>query len=134
VPRHATPPTVLEPPKVGGHGVRDTGLGDAPQQAARAAEFELHRVGGPGSRFLITLPPGSMSLLLEQKNDIGAKKAKDCRAATSRLPELAGDIEVTARTMLPSAPASSARLIACYLNSWNSIETARRVVWTGDGP
>jgi hypothetical protein len=39
----------LELLEVGGHGVPDTWHGDSPEQAARATELELHRVGDPGS-------------------------------------------------------------------------------------
>ena len=39
----------LELPEVGGHGLSDTWHGDAPKQAARTAELDLHRVGNPGS-------------------------------------------------------------------------------------
>jgi hypothetical protein len=39
----------FELPEVGGHGVPDTWHGDTPEQAARTAELELHRVGDPGS-------------------------------------------------------------------------------------
>src|SRR4029453_13148267 len=49
VPGHAIPPTVLELPEVGGHGLSDTWHGDAAEQAARTAELNLHRVGDPRS-------------------------------------------------------------------------------------